>query len=747
MKSNRKQIDKQSLLITNICLTIALISFLLIVGCTLFFLPFPERLSIEYMDHQMIADGQVVSLVFLFTFGILSALTYISLLVITTMSCYHFIYLDSKIDLTNKTEWLKNIGLLSLSLLIILLAFVLVWVFLVVNNKPQIKNEEVSTQVTQIKQIQRKIKINKNVWISLLTFFGVGVGLIIPSVLIASSIYDPSKVPNRYKDLTEMYTISENKPNTITLYFDRGYGLFFNELLVVDYLMFKDSNSSFIQMFPEFTSYINTISQATITNMSNPMINGSWYMQPNYKSFNVNDPFYNKNYKNMSMNDWFLTSYQNATGLFANYGYENFGLYNVPYYGNTTYQTNSDGYKLQSDLSQLVKEDKFYPTNAKYKNNNLNFISMDITEVIKSQGDIPTGTRKDQAIALRHLAAVTSDKKENPLNNSEYSYGTNNLMTIDDKIALPNLRTAKSKNSSYLFLHFSNTHEKYCYVKNSDWISSNNPAGINYENINDGKPVITSNNNNDFIVSVWYSIQKLKNIFTYLKNLPCNDSNRPWVKNQYDNTNIYVISDHGNGVRGPKKYFENVHKYLVKNNMMTQQESNYLLNNYLNGEISAAAFNSVFMRKPAKYKHDSWNIKNDFDTFFNKDKLVVDSDYYPIFEHDLQKQIFDNFLADNQSFSFKNELSWYWNTETQSPYELISNNPNEQEIITNEFTSNFLINPLENSKSNINERVVPLFGGSWGFRPNANKYSIRFQYKYQPSQPGGIYNLNNFIKQ
>ena len=391
-------------------------------------------------------------------------------------------------------------------------------------------------------------------------------------------------------------------------------------------------------------------------------------------------------------------------------------------YGNTTYQMNSNGLALQNDLQQLWDNKEFYPKNSNlsYENKNAKFLSMDITEAAKSLDLNVHGNRQDVIDVLQKLAEMS---------------------------ITPNLSVSPNKNSSYLFLHFCTTHESYCWVKNENLINNvYNPGGINYQDINDGKPTMNGINNNDFVISVWYALQKTKNILNYLKTLPCNDENRPWVKNQYDNTNFYVISDHGNILKGNKKLFNNIQEYLVKKQVMTSKQKDFLINQYFNSDVSPSFYNSIFMRKTIKYETNEWNTKNNLATFFNQDKLVVNSDFYPIFENDLARSYFEmNRDSVVQNFIFNDTDSWYYDNKNKQIYQMYSKEDKTIELIQEQFINNFLINPLNNEKSNINNRVVPLFGAKWQFKPNSKKFGILYVDKFEPKYPNGIFNLNNFV--
>ena len=258
MKS--KKINLESLSASNFFLISAFISFLFGTIVTLLVLPFPDRWFIHQMDQHMIDVGEGNFLICIFLFAPLTLLTYISLIIVTCINCYQTIFEHTNTKQFTKSNWIRTSCLILYTFVCSLLPFILIWFLNLIAGK--------QNRISISNLSQKIIVINKRIWISTLSVLISLAIIAIPIFIITTSIYDSSKVPNRKNDLAEMYTLSENKPNTITLYFDRAYGLFWNQMIMLDYLMTHDENipeqyrpkSSFIEDFPEFTTYVNTLS-------------------------------------------------------------------------------------------------------------------------------------------------------------------------------------------------------------------------------------------------------------------------------------------------------------------------------------------------------------------------------------------------------------------------------------------------------------------------------------------------------
>ena len=745
---NPKRLNFKKLLIANITLAVFIFVCLIVVLILLFVLPFPQRIMIDYMDKQMIRDGEAAFIIAMTSFVFILVPCYIALLVTSALVAYNF-FAKNPSNLSFNQKWYITAALILFSLLYILIPVVFVWFFFIPYEK------WVNASFKTVNLNYKEIHKNRSIWISFITVITVGIASIIPAILLSIFFPDTSKTPNRKAELQDMYTLSKDKPNTIILYFDRAYGLFWNQLLMVDYLLAHDSSVpaqarvpyAFIDEFPEFTSYVQTLSQAMVTNASNPMINGSWYFQPDFKQMDLINPFYGQNNKNTTINNWYLDSYKSSLGMLSSYGYSRFNIVNPPYYGNKSYELNANTLQLQHDLQQSWDNKDFYPTQETQPDQNSKFLSIDVTEIAKSYGDKVKHSKNDEITFLRNFASSfnnyspsITNQTPNSKNNSQISYGSNQPFMINGKEVDPNLRVESNIGSTFGMYYFQTTHENYQYVTNEFYKDPiYNPEGINLENPDMGTIKVYDPEPNNFIVSMWYAIQKLKRVLMYLKHLP---SDVPGTANQYENTNIYIISDHGTPIVNNYSYWFKINQYLINKGKMTQQQANFLDTELLNNDEASFGFwNPIFMRKPAKSISQT---KNSLDNFFNQKDLYVDSDLFPIIEADVQRQM-KSFNKESNP-QFVESESWYYDPETKSFRTYHSNNSETQKIIDYDLNNNFLFNPINNPKFALSKRNVPLYMTEWLFQPNTKKYKIQYKYYFINKQEnkGGIFNPNNY---
>lgn len=500
------------------------------------------------------------------------------------------------------------------------------------------------------KSIKRKwnwLVIGANAWIVL--------------ILVSSFTYQEIKfnniynrIPDRTNDLKDAWTISQNKPNTIVLYFDRAVGLLFNELLAVDYIAFKDQGTSLAQLYPEFTSYVNSVSLSHATNGSIPSIYGSYFNSPIIKNNKNKNSFINLLNKNVSndeltIDEWILLSFLIKINMLQKYGYENISIQNTPYYGIfnawTQWYRNNDSTQLEKDILNNLT------------NKEVNLHMFDEREVSKILGFNPVKNLFSvfdfDVQNFKQFASHFPNKSNNQI--LDNPFGSNQLM--NSKI---NLSVSKTKDKTYLMMHEFITHEKYAYFKSNVQDSFND--GINNENPSEGEEQRLNRGDNGIWTSIWYTIQKLKNIFDYLKHLPYNGENSNIIKNQYDNTNVFVISDHGHGL-SEFEQLNDVQNYLIKNNLMSQKQSQIILNIAKN-EKHITSYNSIFAFKPRKYIHDDWNKQineNDIlNNVFDTQTFLSMGDFLPIMEYLLQKDDAD-FKINENSFSFNTKNSFFNN--------------------------------------------------------------------------------------
>ncbi len=734
------------LLYWNTGLAIFCFIYTVIVFAVLLSLPFPQRTRIEYMDIQMKNEGEAAFIILATTWVFTCLPTYLVLLITCGILIYrYFFVMKKRFDKSFGNTWWSKILIIIYCIFYLLLPVFFVWPLY---KKPDSEPGKSFSNVN----IKTGGK-GKGFWVSVSSFLTLLVSMILPVTLLSFFFPNMANVKSRPQDLKEAYTISEKKPNTMVLYFDRGYGLVFNELLMVDYIMYHSASKSMIDMFPELTSYLNCLSQSMVTNTSNPSINGSWYMQAGFKNMHVKDPF-RGTYNNQDTYDQFyMNSYESDLGMLASHGYKNFSLLNIPYYGMKTTELNAQAYKFQNDINNLIQTNQFFPSNYtgdRYKD--LKVTSLDVTEIVKTLGLSPKRSKLDEIRFEQYFAssANSDDSYVNPLNNAQYSYGSNKKLNLPSNNDYFNLRTSATKDSTFIQLYFQNTHEDYSYVKNDSMVTKYNPGGINEANVDDGKAIYTDPTPNNLVVANWYAIQKIKRVLTYMKKLPASDPARPWVKNQYDNTNIYIISDHGTPIVNKKENLINVNNYLIKNGAMTQAQSDYFLNRYFqNPEMSFGFWNCIFLRKPAKYKNTAWNVMNDTpDKFFNQEDLYVTSDLMPIIEADVLKQQIDatsTRLTPKAPYVMDPSQSWYYDDTIKGFKRFHPDNKHDAALIETDFNQNFLFDPINDPKFKIGKRNIPLYRTNWLFFGFLKKFDIYGKFYFVNKYPGGVYNINNFM--
>ncbi len=281
--------------------------------------------------------------------------------------------------------------------------------------------------------------------------------------------------------LNDAYTISRNKPNTIILYVDRGYGAYFNELIALDYLFFNKNNglinksgTSFVELFPEFRSFFNSISLSNITLMSNPVINGSWYFHQLLKDKKLVNAYANNMVNSeMTIDQWYLNDYLSNFKMFKKYGYQNYSLINAPYYS-PNYKDWNDSWKMNQDFAQKMEGVKAIWVK-------------DVRELLGGEDHI--NVQEDEAMIFQELCAtntkITAEQDNNDLSAyADKPFGKNELLKIKEipKSNIINLSTSEDKDSTLFFFHTQVNHNTYMALEDESFRTDYNPFGINYEN-------------------------------------------------------------------------------------------------------------------------------------------------------------------------------------------------------------------------------------------------------------------------
>ena len=133
MKQKYREVNKDLLFLISVCFVVALISFGIGILATVLFLPFPERFEIQYMDEEMIAEGEAYFLILIFLFGILSVISLIGSVVSSTLCCFFEFYNKTEFNPNNIKSLILSIGLMVFTICCSILPFVFIWFIPVIN--------------------------------------------------------------------------------------------------------------------------------------------------------------------------------------------------------------------------------------------------------------------------------------------------------------------------------------------------------------------------------------------------------------------------------------------------------------------------------------------------------------------------------------------------------------------------------------------------------------------------------------
>lgn len=454
---------------------IGLSSSLFIIGLVdlLVFLimPFPERWSPSEMEPDMIAKNEHITFYCLLIFSIFVVIFYVCSLVLRQIISI-FIY---RLDVNKRIENLtKKQKVLKLTLYLTIIFFVL-WIPFFISSYFLIKSKIKDNKNNQV-AINKKIY---KTWKTMVCLFPVlTAGIVVPTIL-----FYPLNVIINKQSIESNLTYSINKENTIVLYFDRAMGSVWNMVLYQDYL--ENKESSFIYKYPEFNSYLNTITTGNPTNFSNMFMQGSLWFGPNLLGSNLINPVTSKPYNSYNQDQYLQTALKNNFDNYKNnYEYSQFDILDLPYYGKVFTNVSGEYWTLDEDI----------------KSWNLNGGSTSSTAVLKNYGLPFDGSNRDSGYYLKMI----SDKNNNHLN-------------------------FKNTNGNvFKYLYFQNTHGGYV-VENK-----NKELDVKGEHFS------------DFVLSMKYSINSLNKFFDTLKNTPWGDETNN--ESVYDHSNIIILSDHGNYV-------------------------------------------------------------------------------------------------------------------------------------------------------------------------------------------------------
>ena len=487
----------KNLLIASSVFAILEVISLIVLICALTLRIFPERFTISDMNQIMIQQGQPTTLILLYTFGVLLGVCIIANFIVGPWFIVKYINYNSRF-IFNKMSSSKVLKILYfilfpiLSLLFICLPIIfLPFIWLQLFGKLSYYSR------------LRFLNFNNSKFISCSKKYSLLLVIFIPILIVSISVpmvinamFVPKKPFINKTDINNFLTLSNNHPNSIMLYFDRAQGLMWNNLLYIDYLINKDN--SFISENPEFTSFLMTLSQANITNGSNPsIVSGVWY-SPWFKNTNFNDPYNPKNnFKDLKMDQFWSSAFSNQTKMFVENDTKNIHISSVPYFSYLEGKTYGEPTLLNESISKV--------------------------------GGIPACTTNEAIVSYKN-------------NFNKYNRAANAVALA---YAPENLSFKNTNSGVYQGWYFHHTHQNYSYysLKKKEF-------------------VVTNSSELNFVKSMWFSIQALKGLMNKLKQEPYYNDEGKVDGNVYQHTQIIITSDHGYSFVHNEKLVQQIFKYL-----------------------------------------------------------------------------------------------------------------------------------------------------------------------------------------
>ncbi len=495
---------------------------------------YPEKTKISEMDERMLAHHQDV---WLFLLYFLAALCVTCLVISFVASICAFYFMVIEKFLINRANgktwnnknarfdgynpWYVSFKWFEYFIGLILnvpfnLIFLIVW--WVVHCKTNGYTSKLSLYINTIgkKRFLKEINLNKGTVIS----FSVLAAIVPTATALTVGISYMYLIPNGgnsklipNKNVKKFLTLSNNHPNVIQMYFDRGCGLWWNFVLMCDYYL--NGKTSFIYEFPEFTSYINTLNLSNLTVTSNPTIYSGILYSPLVRDGCEQNVFSNLPNSQLNNDDWYCNDIKNECEMFMQEGIGEIKWNNSPYFHGLTDMSNGDCgnmWELQKRLNDLGLDNFYGMTNAK--------------------------------LCVKH----------------GYSIKNSDNMVRYDEYALRNYHkwfNYTNTSTGQFVANFSQQiHQPYVYYENGEYK-------------NDGV--------HDHIFDALYLATKdLQSFFNTMKKEPFYDSEGNVVGSVYDHTLINIIADHGFDEAVCPKLIK-ILDYLKSKGVVTNEEEQQLI--------------------------------------------------------------------------------------------------------------------------------------------------------------------------
>lgn len=442
-------------------LSILLVASITLFMCVFFLMPFPERFSIPELDKIAIDIGESKTFILLIVSGIMMGISFIINFIIGPIIFVRnykqnswFYYLVNK---KNSYKWFCIFIIFCSSLISFIIVFIYWKNYLFVRTVNEYKN------VVGINKFARLTTINLpyKSFFKKSIIFTIVLTLLVPVAPLTYFFTKEKTIYVNKTDINNFLTLSNNKENTLMLYFDRAQGMLWNSLLGYDYFVNKEK--SFIALFPEFTSFTNVISQGRVTNSSNPSLVSGHFYSPWMNNINEKNPYLdNSNFNNLSIGKFWSEAFYNQFKMLTINGTSDIHISSVPYYS-----YNGDEYGKP------------------------NLFNESFNKIIQENSNVNFAFTTNEAIAADKLNHNKADR-------------LSNAMVLKESKNLLNFKNTQG--GVYQGWYFHHTHENYCYEEDNSWVEAKNQYL-------------------DFIKSMWFSINELKSLLLKLKNEKWSDGN------------------------------------------------------------------------------------------------------------------------------------------------------------------------------------------------------------------------------
>ncbi len=579
-----KDINKQVLIINTILFILAIVLFIVRTVVDKNITPYPEKTQFNELDERMIALGEARSLAILLVLGILFYTAIIGD-IIASMCCLYIAYIkqlwiNNSVSLNYfgtatrinyNSSWYKvwrivKIILVTITYLLLQFLFLpIMWYSYSKTKLLHLPGNLSKLVCINFGVTSKKSKITK----TLLTLFPI---TLFATLGIVSTGMTIDSHTNWIKDEAayKHVQLSNNHQNVIQLYFDRANGLSWNLILLVDQIVNKDK--SFINEFPEFVSYLNTVSLSAVTKISNPTI----YAGPAYDPFimqsSKSNVFSDKPNQEINEDDWYFASLKTQAQMFMNNGVNNIHLNNLPYFG-----------------KMYMSHDGIF-------------------------GDMDTLQERFDEVKMDNVNAVTNAKLCQTLDN--YKVKVIEHEGYYDAHATKNwskwTKFINTDSGTFMANFSQQCHQPYIFAEHNRYKHSKN--------------------HNDFFRAMYTTIKDIQLFFNRLKEEPFYDNSGNKIGNVYDHTLIIINSDHGYGVNTDlcKEGFAELTNYLKARNVLSDDQYQQIW------KFKYYDYNPVIQVKPFKFNKDNKVIDLSTSHFeFNSDQLVSISDLPFIIQNQL----------------------------------------------------------------------------------------------------------------